>query len=72
MCSSLQNAAISFSMLLRYSFDMAEDADLIEAAIQKVLGSGLRTSDIMQDGMARVSTGVMMDSILQALNKMTS
>ena len=63
---------LSFSMLLRYSFDMAEDADLIEAAIQKVLGSGLRTSDIMQDGMARVSTGVMMDSILQALNKMTS
>ncbi len=60
---------LSFSMLLRYSFDMGEDADLIETAIQNVLKSGLRTADIMQDGMARVSTGVMMDSILKELDK---
>ncbi|MED5365875.1 MAG: 3-isopropylmalate dehydrogenase, partial [Pseudomonadota bacterium] len=39
-------------------------------AIQNVLNSGIRTADIMQDGMARVSSTVMMDSILKELNKL--
>jgi 3-isopropylmalate dehydrogenase len=60
---------LSFSMSLRYSFDMSEEAEMIEAAIEAVLVSGLRTADIMQDGMARVSTDVMMDSILKELDK---
>lgn len=62
---------LSFSMLLRYSFEMGDEADVIETAIQNVLASGLRTADIMQDGMARVSTGVMMDSILKEMDKTT-
>lgn len=62
---------LSFSMLLRYSFDMKEDADLIEQAIQNVLDSGIRTADIMADGMAKVSTGVMTDSIIKELEKLT-
>ncbi len=61
---------LSYTMLLRYSFDLQEDADLIEQAIQNVLNSGIRTADIMQDGMARVSSTVMMDSILKELNKL--
>src|SRR3546814_6653696 len=59
-------------MLLRYSFDMAEDADLIEKAIDNVLSSGLRTADIMQPNKARVSTGVMTDSILKELDKLVA
>jgi 3-isopropylmalate dehydrogenase len=61
---------LSYTMLLRYSFDMHEDADLIEQAVQNVLNSGIRTADIMQDGMARVSSTVMMDSVLKELNKL--
>jgi 3-isopropylmalate dehydrogenase len=61
---------LSYTMLLRYSFDMNEDADLIEQAVQNVLNSGIRTADIMQDGMARVSSTVMMDSVLKELNKL--
>ena len=61
---------LSYTMLLRYSFDLQEDADLIEQAIQNVLNSGIRTADIMQNGMARVSSTVMMDSILKELNKL--
>lgn len=63
---------LSFAMLLRYSFDMGEDADLVEKAIDNVLSSGLRTADIMQDGKAKVSTGVMTDSILKELDKLVS
>ena len=63
---------LSFAMALRYSFDMAEEADMLEQAIQNVLKSGLRTADIMQDGMARVSTTVMTDSLLKELDKLVS
>ena len=38
---------LSFAMLLRYSFEMEEDAALIETACTNVLASGLRTADIM-------------------------
>ena len=62
---------LSFSMALRYSFAMSEDADLIDAAIERVLASGLRTPDIMQDGMTAVSTSGMMDGILAELDRAT-
>ncbi len=38
---------LSFAMMLRYSFDMGEDADLVEKAVEKALESGKRTGDIM-------------------------
>ena len=41
---------LSFAMLLRYSFAMDEDAALIERACANVLGSGLRTADVMAAG----------------------
>ena len=47
---------LSFAMMLRYSFDLGEEADLVERAVENVLNGGLRTADIMQPGMARVST----------------
>ncbi|MEX2614464.1 MAG: 3-isopropylmalate dehydrogenase [Alphaproteobacteria bacterium] len=60
---------LSFAMLLRYSFDLHEDADLIEEAVRNVLQSGVRTTDIMGPGAARVSTNVMGDAILRELDK---
>ena len=39
---------LSFSMMLRYSLDRGNDADLVEKAVNKVLEDGLRTADIMQ------------------------
>ncbi|HLI10442.1 MAG TPA: 3-isopropylmalate dehydrogenase [Alphaproteobacteria bacterium] len=62
-------AILSFAMLLRYSFGMTEDADLIERAVRRVLDGGLRTADIMQGGKGRVSTTVMGDSIIRELDK---
>ncbi len=54
----------SFAMALRYSFEMIELADKVEAAISAVLDEGLRTGDIMQDGCKKVSTQEMGDAII--------
>ena len=39
-------------------------AELFERAIAEVLESGLRTADIMSDGMTRIGTGAMGDAVL--------
>ena len=61
---------LSFAMLLRYSFGMEEEAALIESACTKVLGSGLRTADVMAAGTARVGTSVMGEAIIRELDKL--
>ncbi len=63
---------LSFSMLLRYSFGLGADADLIEQAANNLLQSGIRTADIMQDGMARVSCTTMGDSLLREMDKLAA
>jgi len=63
---------LSFAMLLRYSFDMEEDARLIETAVTHVLANGLRTPDIMGPGCAKVSTHVMGEAVLRELDKLTA
>ena len=65
-------ALLSFTMMLRYSFDAADDADLIDAAVQDALAGGLRTADIMQDGMTAASTDAMGDAVLAALDARTA
>ena len=62
-------ALLSFAMALRHSFAMADQAELIERATESVLDGGLRTADIMQPGKARVSTSVMGESVIRALDK---
>ena len=41
---------LAAAMMLRFSFDMPEEADCIEAAVSKVLDSGCRTADILPTG----------------------
>lgn len=45
---------LSAAMMLRYSFDMAQEADAVERAVSQVLDSGYRTADIWSDGMTKV------------------
>ena len=61
---------LSFAMLLRYSLNMQAEADMIEQAVSNVLASGLRTADIMAEGMARVGTSVMGEAIVRELDKL--
>jgi len=59
---------LSAAMMLRYSLDQGEAADAIEAAVSKVLDQGLRTPDILSEGMRQVSTSEMGDAVVAALN----
>src|ERR1700757_2169427 len=60
----------SFGMALRYSFDMGELADKLDAAIAAVLASGLRTADIKSEGSKPASTTQMGEAILKELEKL--
>ena len=57
----------SFGMALRYSFDMGELADKLDAAIARVLAKGLRTADIKSEGTIAVKTTQMGEAILKEL-----
>lgn len=47
---------LSAAMMLKYSFDLDEEAKAIEAAVDKVLKEGYRTTDIYSDGMKKTGT----------------
>jgi 3-isopropylmalate dehydrogenase len=65
-------ALLSFSMMLRYSFDLGADADLIDKAVQQVLSAGVRTGDIATPGSSKVSTTAMGDAVLGALDRLAA
>lgn len=50
---------LSAAMMLRYSFSMAQEADAIESAVDKVLDMNYRTGDIMQPSCTKVSCSEM-------------
>lgn len=58
---------LSAAMMLRYSFDLDAEADMIEMAVKKVLKDGYRTVDIMSDGMVQVGTKAMEDLIIERI-----
>ena len=63
---------LSFAMMLRYSFGDGENADLIEDAVKNTLARGIRTGDIMQDGMELVSCTQMGQALTEELDKLAA
>ena len=60
---------LSLALLLRYSFNLEEDAALVEQAVEDVLDAGARTADIAAPGSAGLSTAAMGDAVLEALRR---
>ena len=58
---------LSAAMLLRYSFDLDEEAKAVETAVEEVLKAGYRTIDIMSEGMTQVGTVSMGDLIAEKI-----
>jgi len=58
---------MSFAMMLKYSFDMQEDSQLVEKAVQNVLLKGLRTADIKQGAKKIISTKEMGNAVIEEL-----
>ena len=57
----------SVAMMFKYSFDMPDEADAIDNAIDMVLKKGYRTADLVEDGKKVVSTREMGDLVVEAL-----
>jgi 3-isopropylmalate dehydrogenase len=62
---------LSVSMMLRYSCDLVEAADAIDAAVEAVLNRGYRTGDIFQGGAEekKLNTEAMGDAIVAQLTE---
>tara|TARA_B100001113_G_scaffold353377_1_gene357458 strand:- start:725 stop:1837 length:1113 start_codon:yes stop_codon:yes gene_type:complete len=58
---------LSFAMMLKYSFNMQEDSQLVEKAVQNVLLKGLRTADIADSANKIISTKEMGDAVIEEL-----
>jgi len=58
---------LSAAMMLRFSLNQPEAANRIEAAVQQVLGQGLRTPDIHSEGTTKVGTAEMGTAVVKAL-----
>ncbi len=61
---------LSVAMMLRYSFNMNEEARRVEQACIHVLHRGLRTPDILSSGKTEVSTQQMGDAVVSELEKL--
>ena len=65
---------LSYAMMLRYSFDLDKDADLVETAVENVLKAGYRTADLLAggktDGLKKVGTQEMGDAIVKELDRL--
>ncbi len=60
---------LSFSMMLRYSFDLGEQADIVDNAVKAALDKGVRTADL-GGGSTKVSCKGMGDAILKELDRL--
>ncbi len=58
---------LSAAMMLRYSFNLDQEADAVEQAVDQVLKDGYRTVDIMSEGMEQVGTCRMGDLITERI-----
>ena len=58
---------LSVAMMLRYSFNLTEEADTIEKAVEAVLNEGYRTGDIYSEGTKKVGTVEMGELIKERL-----
>ena len=58
---------LSVALLLRYSFDLEEEAVAIEKAVEDVLKDGFRTGDIFEEGCTKCSTTQMGDEIVKRI-----
>src|SRR5438034_1265000 len=62
----------SYGMALRYSLNMAKEADQIDQAIAAALAQGLRTADIKSERAKVVTTGQMGDAVIGEMEKLVA
>lgn len=61
---------LSAGMMLKYSFGLTKEADLLEHAVEEVLKEGYRTPDIYSEGCIKVNTEGMTSAIIRKLEEL--
>ena len=56
---------LSAAMMLRYSLDRPEAANVVERAVESAVADGIRTRDIWEEGTTQVGTSEMGDAVAQ-------
>jgi len=62
-------AILSAAMLLRYSLNLKQEADSIEAAVEQSINAGYRTEDLREEGKEVLGTQEMGRRIAQAISR---
>jgi 3-isopropylmalate dehydrogenase len=62
---------LSFALCLRHTLNLPLEADMLEAAAERVVTAGIRTADIASAGIPSVSTQAMGDAVLRELESPT-
>jgi 3-isopropylmalate dehydrogenase len=63
---------LSMAMMLRFTLNLPESADRVDAAVRQVLQQGLRTADIWSEGTRKIGTREMGDAVVAAISKTTT
>ncbi len=58
---------LSVAMMLRTTFNLSQEADTIEQAVEAILAAGHRTADLATPGQPKISTTAMGDLVAEAL-----
>ena len=62
---------LSYAMMLRYSFNMNAEANLVESAVANTLAKGHRTADIMENGKNLVTCSQMGENVIKELERLS-
>lgn len=60
---------LSFGMCLRHTFNLPEEADFLEAAVERAVNAGARTRDLADTGSAFLTTEQMGDAVMSELER---
>ena len=65
-------AILSVAMLLRYSFELEQEATCIECAVSAVLNQGYRTADLVKAGERPTPTSEMGHQVVEAVKEVAA
>lgn len=60
---------LAAAMMLKYAFDLDEEANAIEKAVEALLDDGYRSADIMSEGKTKLTCSEMGDMVVKYLEK---
>ncbi len=63
---------LSAGMLLRHSFQLEDEAAMVESAVARVLNAGYRTKDLAKSGQMALSTSEMGSKVAEAVKELVS